>query len=382
MSSPSPTCSELAQVLVENSGDDSFAREHESIFEFRREKGYAAAAAIADVLQRRRVLNGGEDEFLSIWRWMHDQGVTTEIYSDPYFYYWSRMAFQLLGLHLGTLELVPSVDRYLKAIGITDIAEAMLSHLEQFKSFAIGRAWEARATLMFERPFVVQLPWAMPISPWSLDGSETCAVRGIRGRDALCVRSSDGECDMPLQVANNRAKFGELELCRAPHVGNGDFAILMQPHCLNMPGMGKSLAEFSRIGTEFQWQSKDRLECALAVIQKVSHKVYTPLTSLMKNFILKPETVGNVFNTSCSRLTGLSIITCYESPYVLAEDLIHEFNHNVLFALEDQGSFFEESDIDPVNDQQFYSPWREDPRPIYGLFHALLCLYTGCGFLV
>jgi HEXXH motif-containing protein len=71
---------------------------------------------------------------------------------------------------------------------------------------------------------------------------------------------------------------------------------------------------------------------------------------------------------SCSSDTFFGAILCCDNPPVLAaEVLIHEFGHNVFNELIARDQVFATA---LSADEVLYSPWREDPRPILGLFHA------------
>jgi HEXXH motif-containing protein len=50
----------------------------------------------------------------------------------------------------------------------------------------------------------------------------------------------------------------------------------------------------------------------------------------------------------------------------LAEAIVHEFHHSELYIL-----MVVQETLEQRANELFYSPWRHDPRPLYGLFHAL-----------
>ncbi len=82
--------------------------------------------------------------------------------------------------------------------------------------------------------------------------------------------------------------------------------------------------------------------------------------------IVSPEA-----NVHCSftspRLHGVIFLSQSDDVLRLSEALVHEYAHmelDVLMSVEPLTG-----DISP--DERFYSPWRQDPRPIAGLFHAL-----------
>ncbi|MDZ4850861.1 MAG: HEXXH motif-containing putative peptide modification protein [Pirellulaceae bacterium] len=348
---------------------NSILNDVDEIFSLRDQKAHSAMQAVADVVSRRRPLNGLENGFLDTWRWINSNvESSTGIYRDPRFYHWSQLAFSLLGSHLGTAELTPSVERYIRAIGGTNVSNALAIHLEQFKAFALGAAWEIDTSLEFELPLLVRLPWAMPGSPWSLGGTDGCAIRGIEGRNRLLVSTPRGDHALPFLDDGNHSSDA-VTLCLAPQIKFESGCLTLQPHAVNLPGLDE-LNSISSIGTSYQWQELSNLQRTLESMSRIAPQTFNAFAKQMRNVILKPEVEGSVYNTSCSRLTGLAIVTSYRSPLVLAEDLIHEFCHNYLFALEDQGPLFEDGEFDAVHDECFYSPWRKDSRPLYGLFHA------------
>jgi hypothetical protein len=54
----------------------------------------------------------------------------------------------------------------------------------------------------------------------------------------------------------------------------------------------------------------------------------------------------------------------------MADVLIHEFHHNRLFFIEENGKFFEDGEA-AVGEKRYYSPWRSDPRALMGILHGL-----------
>jgi HEXXH motif-containing protein len=62
---------------------------------------------------------------------------------------------------------------------------------------------------------------------------------------------------------------------------------------------------------------------------------------------------------------GRIVMTPPKAAAQLADTLIHEFHHSVLYALMDMVTLHT---AEPV--AEHYSPWREDPRPFQGLLHG------------
>jgi HEXXH motif-containing protein len=69
---------------------------------------------------------------------------------------------------------------------------------------------------------------------------------------------------------------------------------------------------------------------------------------------------------TAANLRGVLFLSPGRDQAVLAEAIVHEYYHSVLHA---------RMEVEPLlaggDERRFYSPWREDPRPLAGLLHAL-----------
>ena len=66
-------------------------------------------------------------------------------------------------------------------------------------------------------------------------------------------------------------------------------------------------------------------------------------------------------------LTGVTFLSESISYTLLAEAMVHEFYHTVLHIVGETENLFGSVD----SNEKFYSPWRDDPRPLSGLLHAV-----------
>ncbi len=81
-------------------------------------------------------------------------------------------------------------------------------------------------------------------------------------------------------------------------------------------------------------------------------------------------------SVSAPEFFGATMVT-YDSTPMLAEALAHEYRHNLLNAITDVSAL-----VEPEGERQIvYSPWRDDPRPVMGLFHALFTFTEVVEFL-
>jgi hypothetical protein len=94
---------------------------------------------------------------------------------------------------------------------------------------------------------------------------------------------------------------------------------------------------------------------------------------------LKPLRAGSFTNHSHSDLPGAAVVSIVHQPFELADSLIHEFHHDRLFFLEERGPFFADPSA-AASDGHWYSPWRDDLRPLHGVLHGLYVFVPVCRF--
>jgi hypothetical protein len=79
--------------------------------------------------------------------------------------------------------------------------------------------------------------------------------------------------------------------------------------------------------------------------------------------VLSPSRKENI--SVSSELFPGWIVASLDTPIYMAECLVHEASHNLLYALARNFQF-----VNADCQHFFYSPWRPDPRPLEGLLHA------------
>jgi hypothetical protein len=123
-----------------------------------------------------------------------------------------------------------------------------------------------------------------------------------------------------------------------------------------------------------------KLSSALDIIKEVNGQLFAEINRLIK-FIM-PLSLTNKQKKQSIRMSfssrnfiGVIFASACEDEFLFAEDIIHEYSHNVLFVV---------SKVFPIINEDdkccYYSPWREDPRPLYGLIHALFTFTNVANF--
>jgi HEXXH motif-containing protein len=90
---------------------------------------------------------------------------------------------------------------------------------------------------------------------------------------------------------------------------------------------------------------------------------------------ISPAGRANATSATSADAVGAVALTPPVSGLSLAATLVHEFQHTKLSALFDLVPLFR-----PIDGQLFYSPWRDDPRPLAGLLHGVFAFFGVADF--
>lgn len=115
------------------------------------------------------------------------------------------------------------------------------------------------------------------------------------------------------------------------------------------------------------WQAT--LECALDLIQRnpVAHE----LVDKFVTYLVPLEQGGEVRNLSFSArsLPGVIFKNNELTPHLIGETLVHEADHQFFYAIDRIGAMWT-TDV-TLQKAVYYSPWRDDPRPLDGILRGL-----------
>jgi HEXXH motif-containing protein len=345
-------------------------------YRLRYEKTATALIAVQRALDSRRPLDGAEDEFLDLYPAIAsaDTDLFTKIWEDPFSYFWTRRAYELVGLCLKPADLPYELRRYCLAIGTSDPREALRLHLHDFKRFVIALEMMTGGTRRFTRPFESTLPLSIPGTPYSILGRGTIQVIEVAATSLLVARVER----ISRLIPDTDADYSDApRLITRPSLPYGDIELLFKPETFCLPGIGDAMV-LRDLPEEFQLRNILLVKEALALVERHQPETLQQLGDLIKVIALKPAMSGGYSNVSLSDLPGAFILSAVQEPYWIADSLIHEFFHNRLFFITEEEPIFAEAeaDEDADNPGEFYSPWRMDLRPLSGLLHALY-VYTG-----
>ena len=341
------------------------------VYRHRYEKAATALVAVTEALRARRPLDGGEEEFLSLYQSLvaADPADFTLIWQDPFAYFWARLAYELTGWCLNPQPLPASLARYCESLGVEDPHRALALHLEEFKKFAVALAMITQVPRHFDRPLETTLPFSIPGTRFSALGHGPIAIAAV-GNSALEV-IHDGR-NLRLDATAASSNFEDPRLVARPVLQYEDFELSLKPETFCVPGIEMARALID-IPDDYQQQQIPLLRDALALVKRYQPFALEHLGEMVQVIALKPPATGTYSNTSFSDLPGAFILSAVNDSYWMADALIHETLHNRLFFIIERGELLED---DEDERDELYSPWRDDLRPASGLLHAVY-VYIG-----
>jgi HEXXH motif-containing protein len=335
-------------------------------FQRRHETSAVALIALRRTLEHERPLAGGERELLSLYARASaaEPEVFTRVWTDPVACFWVRTAHELLANVLSGAELPDAGQAYCRALGDLTPRAALTHHLSDFKRFILALDHLSGADGDLESPLRAQLPFALPGTTLSLDGEGSVEIDGLRN-GALRLRHGGRERSVALVPGAGDG----IRVHRCPLIEDEGCTLRLQPQLYNnLPGLD-FVEPLLRSGAGYQAEHRELLREALQLIATHQPECFGQFRKVVQVIALKPLAAGGYTNISYSDLPGALVVGVVKHPYELADILIHEFHHDRLFAIQESEPFFAEAATDP-GDQRYYSPWRDDPRPLHGILHG------------
>jgi HEXXH motif-containing protein len=337
------------------------------LYQARYEKTAAALIAIYQALDRNRPLDGGEAEFLELYQRMAaaDPDAFTTVWYDPTAYFWVRLAYEFVGNCLTPAPLSLLAESVARARRAADSKSALKAHLGDFKRFVLALGVVAGIDQTFVTPLEVVLPFAIPSTRLVISGDGELAI------DAL----ADGHLDLTregrkLRLPLAASSSDSLTIRESPVAVAHDYSLRLQPEAFNI--MGLEVGEPLRLmPPSFQSEHVSLTAQALELIHRHCPATFEHFCHVIRLIALKPSGIGDYSNISHSDLPGSFVVTVANDPYLMADFFIHEFHHNRFFFVEELGAFFADARDNLMTRSEYYSPFRDDLRPLHGIFHGL-----------
>ncbi len=338
-----------------------------SLYQTRYEKSASALIAISRALERNRPLDGGEAEFLELYQRMAaaDPVAFTAVWRDPTAYFWVRLAYEFVGNCLSPAPLSLLAESVSRARGTVDAESALKAHLGDFKRFVLALGIVTDNDQIFRTPLEVVLPFAIPSSRLVISGEGTLLINAL-SRGHLEVTSEEHALRLPLEAAS----IDGLTIRESPLASADGFSLRLQPEAFHLTGL--EVGEPLRLMAPSYQAERVRLTSeALELMHRHCPATFEHFREVIRLIALKPSGLGDYSNISHSDLPGSFVVSVVNDPYLMADFFIHEFHHNRFFFVEELGAFFAEERDNQMTSSEYYSPFRDDLRPLHGIFHGL-----------
>jgi HEXXH motif-containing protein len=288
-------------------------------------------------------------DFVALGEWLDaDPAARDRVWADPRAYAWTRAAHELAR---------------------TGPPAALARHLHQFKAFALGAAWLGGRDCVFEAPLTAATPFALPGTRLSVDGPPLVEIAGLVG-GRLCLGAAG---TLPLDGRGTVTPDG-LALHECPLARVDGYAVPLHPHAFSVPGLAVGEPAV-RAGLAYHARHADLVERTLHLIRSHAPESFEAFRRVIRLIGLKPLAWGGFDDFSPAEMPGAFVASVIHNPFVLADHFIHELQHNRLQLVEESGPLFEPG---AGEEARYYSPWRDKPRGLYGIFHGAY-VFLGVG---
>lgn len=298
-------------------------------------KSAAALAGIAKAISKNPALAAQHRSFLELFE--EARGFEPEffgrVWTDPTAYYWVRIAYDLLANKLSRQQLPPLASLYSQDVAALGFAEPLEAVLAEFQRFVLALRY-----LKGSQGSVARFPGRFP--------------QGLPG------------------TLHSITADGSISSVPCAQVSYGGFTLRLQPAAFQLPAVGISFAAPAIASSdEFQQKHAPVVQRTLEMIDRFAPARFKQFAETMQLAALKLRSSGTYTNMSHSHFPGAMIIGVVDDPFEMGDTFIHELHHNRLFFIEEQAPFF--TDQNEESEERIYSPFRDDLRPIIGLFHAV-----------
>ena len=152
----------------------------------------------------------------------------------------------------------------------------------------------------------------------------------------------------------------------APIARCGDYRVRLAAEPMAVPDW-ELVEPALTAGADYHAAHVGLVEDTLATLAGSVPDILDAFRRIIRVIGLKPRDAGGYDDFSNPELPGSFVASVRPEPTVLADHFVHELQHNKLSFVEELGALFDEGR--PAG--RCYSPWRDDRRSPYGVFHGV-----------
>jgi hypothetical protein len=258
---------------------------------------------------------------------------------------------------------------YCEALDFNSPQKALEHHLHAFKSFILGIHFLEKIDINFASPLILDLPYSIPGTHFSLEGEGQIEISKLVSGN-LTGTYNTRPLEIMLQPGAS-CESGEINVSECPVVTHSGCEIILKPQTFNnLPGLGP-MGPTVDAGLQYQQDHENLIKESLEIIKQYHSDSFHHFQNNKMWVGLKPLSVGTYSNITYSELPLSFMASVINNSFEMADAFIHEFHHNRLFFIEENGAFLEDSKTNPSTREIYYSPWRNDNRALQGILHAV-----------
>jgi hypothetical protein len=290
----------------------------------------------------------------------------TALWSEPSLFHWVRVAFQLLDNRINKADIGKLARDYMRELGSTSTSQALIQHLDAFRIFELGSSIANGSDIHWDKPLKLSLPCALPCTGWTIRGLERVEI--IAYADGCLQLQVEGErYETPLVSGRVGAASLSVLACTVSSYNGAELRI--QPEV--MAGLGFREARPALETTdEYRTKTARIIDQALQRIATYAPDSFRLLAE--ETHVIAAKAPGNEHsNSTFSSLPGAMVLSVVPHTFEMADRIIHEVHHDRLFCIEEFNALLVDGTEDSPNIERYYSPWRDDLRPVRGILHGV-----------
>lgn len=366
---------ERLRIYLSEFGSSSHLDE---LLEQKRRRNLAELIGQASVIETdlsELALSSGFSDYLKKFKAVR-VSTAENVWATPAAFHWNSMSRMFLDVIHFRVPIHEALNGYLRYLE-TSFSEGLAAHLNDFGRFALAAYVCDKRPVEFEEPIRIKLPSALPgtdlallpghLNPSAVVVNWKCLDQGMLNEiDVLRINRSN-QSSIKMSKATDESR--EVIIQKIPVVNrpSGSIAIDSFEPCLNLA----SVEVYPRV------QNLTRCRHFLDTVNRALERLAAYDDSLVHDMSLITASLtpmdadvndGSMFSGTSSAIFGACFLSTAKEPLFIAEMLVHEFCHNKLRLLQDAVPLMSDKYL---NRSIFYSPWRDEPRPIDGLMHGL-----------
>ncbi len=296
--------------------------------------------------------------------------VVWKVLTTPSAFHWNSVTRDFLSTAVSRVY-PPALENYLRHSG-NNYETGLVDHLSDLGRFSLAAHVLANKEFASEARLHLKLPVSLP-------GTNLVLLEDKGGAGRISIETLGGsaleqlriclDSDLPswIRVGIKRDDFVQVAPIQYCNGKRSKIAIEAYDPCFNLP----YVEAHPRIKETFAIERfVSTLKAAMEVLRSYSDVIADEI-ELVTSVIVpmdSSQSAGEMYSGTSSAIFGGCFISATNDRLQMAEMILHEFCHNKLRLLDE---FCPLLTPNTSGEARYYSPWRDDPRPLDGIQHGL-----------